>query len=212
MRNKTPTIISIVALVFAMGAVANAARVYITGANIKNNTISTRDLHNGGVNSVDLHNNGVTSEDLAPESVEEEALSLPEPEETTPNTLNAAVSSEFGRMGTVATYQKEEPDSVVVVSLSGAVVSGPATNCVFQLRINGQQAQAGGGEVFAGSQAVNVSTEALFTGLSAGPVEVEIWGRASLFVPGGGPTGPTCIVGPANPGIDTTVIVSEEVG
>lgn len=199
-----------------------ATGVIVTSRQIKNGTITTKDLKNNGVQSTDLRNGTVGSQDISTEAVTSEDIGanqvtpqdvkMPPPCERTGDDGSAAApvtTSGFTRIFTAGTCTKEQGESLLKVEWSGAVVSGPATNCVFQLRVNEQEATGGGAEVFAGSATTNVATSGLFS-VPAGTVSIEVWAKATMFVPGGAGGGPSCVVGPAGT-IDSTFVVNEEV-
>ncbi len=62
--------------------------------------------------------------------------------------------------------------------------------------------------MFALSEPVNVSTSALFPGLGAGAVSVEVWAKYTAKNTGS----PTCELNPGpNPGVNSTFVISEDV-
>ncbi len=223
---RASLLLAALALVVAVsgvgGAIAAKQFVITSSSQIKNGAVKSPDLRNSTVRSADVLNGTVAAADIGTGQVQAAEIGdnqvtpaeveLPAPAVSTPNGINGAVTTGgFTALGVVGNYTKVQPESSLEVGLAGAVASGPNTNCVFQLRVNGAAGAAGGGEVFAGSQPVNVSTAGVFAGAAAGPVTIEVWARASEFVPSPGVTEPTCIVGPAAPGIETTVVVAEAV-
>jgi hypothetical protein len=89
-----------------------------------------------------------------------------------------------------------------VLGENGGEISG----CVFQLRVDGQPAPNGGGEVF-GKGTVSVASSALFSGLAPGQHVVEVWARITV----GNAAPNSCTVGPQKAGIGQTTVVSEQV-
>lgn len=214
------TAISVVALVAALCGVggAYAGSVIITSKQIKNGTILSTDIHkagvkstdvaNGTISSADIGNGDVTSTDIGANQVTPADVSMPAPLQVIPPTASGPVTTEgFSKLADVATYSKAQSESVLEVNWSGAVTSGPGTNCIFQLRVDGNEPSGGGGEVFAQATPVNVATSAQFTGLAAGDVTVQIWAKATAIIGPGG----SCVIGPSNPSIDTTIGIVEQI-
>jgi hypothetical protein len=212
--------VSIMALVAALSGVggAIAGQFIITSKQIRNGTILSQDIHKGGVKSSDVANGSVgsaditdgnvTGTDIGADQVTPSDVSMPAPTAATPPAASGPVTTAgFSKIADVTTYGKVQAESVLEVSWAGAIASGPSTNCVFQLRVNDAEPNGGGGEVFSQGEAVNISTLGIFNGLPAGPVTVSIWAKASASIGGN----PSCIVGPAHPGIDTTIVVTEQV-
>jgi hypothetical protein len=223
MSNRINTIISVFALAIALTSAGAWAKTnLITTKQIKNGTISTKDLKNNNVGTADLKDgtvgtqdigsDAVTDEDIGANQVTPQDVKMPAACQKTGDDGGAAVpvsASSFERVFTAGTCPKEQAESLMKVEWSGAVASGASTNCVFQLRVNGLEALGGGAEVFAGSSAANVATSGLFSA-PAGTVSIEVWAKANVFVPGGGPSGPSCVVGPTGT-VDSTFVASEEV-
>jgi hypothetical protein len=212
-------IISTLALVVALTGVGLVqAGVLVTSKQIKNGTILSEDIHRGGVktsdvangtvSSADIGNGDIASVDIGANEVEPSDLELPAPVEATPDEATGSVAvGEFSKLATVAELTKVQAESVLEVTWSGAIAPGPSTNCIYQLRVNEAIAPQGGGEAFAQTSAVNVSTTATFSGVPAGPISIEVWAKARAAAT---PT-PSCILGPANPGIDTTIVAIEQI-
>lgn len=213
MKNRLSIILSSLALVVALtSANATAVMQFITGANIRNNTITTKDMRNNTIKSVDLGAESVATSDIgegqvtAPDigtgEVKPSDLELPPPETLDPPDKAAPASSQYELLATVGTYSKASAESVLQVEWSGIVESGSGTNCIFQLRVNGIEPPAGG-EVFSTNVPVNVSTGSLYPGLPVGPATIEIWAKVSAAVV----PNPSCVVGSAQ--IDSSVRVVE---
>jgi len=63
-RKPSPAmVVAVIALIVAMGGTAAAAG-YITGAAIKDNTLTSRDVRNGSLSGRDLHANTVTGSNI----------------------------------------------------------------------------------------------------------------------------------------------------
>lgn len=211
--------LSIVAIIMSLMALtlggATAANDLITSGDIRNGSITAKDLKRNSVTAGEIRKNAVRSTDLRAAAVQTsdiedgavtpEDVTMPVPAEFSLGSTSGAVSGAFGHLATFGTYNKVTADALEV-SWSGVVASGPATNCVFQLRVNGLPSTRFGGEVFAPEQNTNVSTSALFVGLAPGPVTVELWAKS---IASANPSGPSCVAGPANPGIGNNVVVSE---
>lgn len=189
----------------------------VKSADIKNESVGTPDIGAGAVDSTDIGNGQVSTADIGTGQVNSAAigngevraadLTLPAPKQLNSPAAQGAVTNQFTKLADVGTYTKETAESVLQAEWTGAVGPGSGTNCVFQLRVNGQPSEHGGGEVFALDVPVNVSTVGIFPGLGAGPVTVEVWAKYSATAT----SSPTCILGPTNPGITNTFIVSEAV-
>lgn len=227
-------ILSTLALVVALTGVGLVqAGVIVTSKQIKNGTIVSADIHKAGVKSTDVANGTIGSADIGngdvggvdigegqvgagdigANQVTPTDVEFPPAAIATPDTINGPVTvGTFAKLGTLDTLQKVQAESSLEVTLAGVVSNGQNTGgCVFQLRVNGAPPVAGGGEAFASSQPVNVGPTTAFEGVAAGSVEIEVWAKAGDFVPGPGVTQASCIVGPGNPGIDTTVLAIEQV-
>lgn len=220
--NRNAGALSLLALVVALAgaciAGANAAGVLVGGKQIKNGSITARDLHknsvrskaiqNGAVQSPEIGSGQVHADDIGADQVTARALSLPSPAQVVLGPSTGPVGPDFGALVKVATYDKASADSVLRVNWNGVAANGAQTNCIFQIRVNGQAPQNGGGEVFALSNPVNVSTSALFPSLGAGAVSVEVWARYTFKMT----SSPTCVLNPEpNPGINSTFVISEDV-
>lgn len=197
--NRLSLIFSVLALVAALTVGGAYAKQHLIGSKqIRNNSLTTKDIKNDTVGTKDIGEGAVTPGDV----------SMPPPGTSSPGTIVGPVTDQYRKLGDAGGYTKVQADSVLSVTWSGAVAPGAATNCVFQLRVNGREPVGGGGEVFAQTGAVNVSTTALFSGLPEGPLTVEVWARYSATL---NPPAASCIVGPDNPGIKTTFTYNEEV-
>ena len=220
--NRNAGSLSLLAVVIAtLGAClagASAAGVFVTGKHIKNGSITASDLHKnavgakaidkGAVKSAEIGAAQVRSSDIGTNQVTAQALDLPDPTQVVMGEVVGPVGPEFSAFADVASYDKTSADSVLHVDWSGVAAGGPGTNCIYQIRVNGQPPQRGGSEVFAAGGGVNVSTSALFGGLPAGAARIEVWARYSAKLG----ENPTCILNPAaNPGITSTFLIIEDV-
>ncbi|HEY0391018.1 MAG TPA: hypothetical protein VGC63_04850 [Solirubrobacterales bacterium] len=213
-----PAIASTLALAIALtGATAAATGVFVTSKQIKNGTILTQDIHKNGVKSSDIGTDAVKSadigtgqvgtSDIGEGQVAPQDVTMPAPNQLQEgDTASATVGSDFAPVDIVGTYAKQDPTSLLEVDWTGTAGSG-FSPCVFQLRVDGQPSAVGAGDTYVGSGAVSVSATSLFSGLAAGPHQIEIWGRITI---GGGAQYP-CTVGPASAGISQTLVVSEQV-
>jgi hypothetical protein len=191
---------------------AYAKSQLLTGKDIRNNTLTTKDLKNNTVDGVDIGTNQVQTSDIGAGQVTPSDVTLPPPAEVTPPEAAGPVTTDgFSLLATVGAYHKTQAESTLNVNWSGPVASGPQTNCIYQIRVNGIEPVQSGGEAFVGSGMADISTVGLFAGLGEGDVSIQVWAKASLFVAGGGVAGPTCIIGPAASGIESTFVVTEEV-
>lgn len=227
--------LSVVALVAALCGVggAYAGSVLVTSKQIKNGTIVTQDIHKGGVKSSDVANGTIASPDIGngdvstadigtgqvqtadigEGQVQPQDVTMPEPEQVVEGDIaKAEVGTEsFGLIDTVGTYAKEDGAAQLQVDWSGSAAADPQGACIFQVRVDGQAAANGAGQVYLGPSAViSVSTSALFDGLAVGPHTVEVWAMiGSNHNPSGGPF--SCTVGPLTAGVSQTFVVSEQV-
>lgn len=209
----------VIAMVGACVAGAGAAGLFVTGKQIRNGSITAKDLHrnavgskaisSGAVKSAEIGSGQVQAADIGADQVTAQALSLPSPKQVVVGPSTGAVGPSFGPLVKVADYDKTSAGSVLRVDWNGVAANGESTNCIFQVRVNGQAPQNGAGEVFGGwSEPVNVSTSALFQGLGAGAVSVEVWARYTFKMT----DSPTCKLNPApNPGLSSTFVISEDV-
>lgn len=213
-----PTLALVLAVMgLCMGGAIAAGKLVITSANLKNNTVRSIDLRNSGIDSKDIGTNEVTATDIATSAVGTTDIAtnavtpsdveLPAPVALAPGITSGTVNtSAFASIVSAGAYVKVQPESTLEVSWAGVAGSGPATNCVFQVRVDGAEPTGGGGEVFTLGEPINVSTLGLFPGLPAGPHTIEVWAKASAYIGGGSPT---CQVG--GMGVDSTFVIDEQV-
>lgn len=232
LRRSYPSIVATAALVIALVGVpgVTAGGLLITSKQIKNGTISTKDLRNGGVKTSDIGKDAVRSADIQTGAVESsdigegqigtgdigsgqvtpEDVTMPAPGQCKfDGTAALAPTLEFQKVVDLCTYPKADGSSDLEVTWTGSVLGengGEAGGCVFQLRIDGQPAPHGGGEVF-GKGTLSVASSALFPGLGTGPHVVEVWARITVNTPAFN----NCTVGPERAGIGQTTVVSEQV-
>lgn len=210
MRNKFSNIISVFALVIALTSAGAWAKTNLIGTHqIKNGAITAKKLKKNAVTTEKIKAGAITTQDVGANQITPANVRMPVPKQIDPPGAIQPVTPAFTPVYVAGTYDKQTTESVLQVSWGGAVASGPSTSCVFQLRVNGQEPSNGGGEVFAGSEAVNVSTTSLFTGLGIEPVSIEVWAKDTFFVSGGGATEPSCIVGPIRTSVNSTFVASE---
>jgi hypothetical protein len=204
-------VISVLAL--CMGGAA--ASGLITSKDIQNGAIHTPDLHKNAVLSKDLMNGAVRTADIGEGQVQPSDIELPPPVELkAPGVFYAEPPTmDFLTLAQVGAYEKKDPTSFLRVDWTGSVEGhngGEASGCVFQLRVDGQPAGAGTGEVFA-QGLTSVSDSAIFGSLPPGPHKVEIWARLAAIDQHGSALD-SCTVGPQEAGgVAQTVDVSEEV-
>lgn len=113
---------------------------------------------------------------------------------------------DFQKVLDLATYTKTVASSALEVTWAGSVEGhngGEVSGCVFQLRVDGNPAAAGGGEVF-GLNLASVSGVAIFPGLGIGAHTIEVWAKVNVDT-----TSNRCTVGPAKAGMDQTVVAHE---
>lgn len=198
LQSRYSTVVSTLALVVALTAAGAWA--------LERNSIGSKELKRGAVKSAEIKGSAVRSSDIRSDAVTSEDLSLAAPglsQQT--GEVSAPVGSEYEKLATIGSYEKQTADTVLNVSWSGTVglTAGP---CSFQLRVDGAPDDQGSGEVFAssGSLGESVSVEALFSGFGVGTHEIEVWARASN-------AGDACVLSPAGTGIGQTVVVQEVV-
>lgn len=210
-RPSYPAIASTIALVFSIAALciggAMASGVIVTSKQIKNGTLLTQDFHRNAVKTKDVANGTITSADIGEGEVHPGDVTMPPPaqlQESPADTATAEVTTTFGLVDVVGSYTKEDPTSALEVDWTGTA-AGSFSSCIFQLRVDGQPAGTNAGEVYVGG-ATSVAASALFTGLGAGPHQVEIWAKHPQIE-----AAYSCTVGPASAGIGQTIVVSEQV-
>lgn len=214
---KAALVVAIIAMIASFAGMASAARFLITSsAQIKPGVILTNDIHKnavratdiqtGAVKSADLATGAVQSADIGEGQVQPEDVTAPEPEQIPDQGATVEVTDTFALVDPVGAYTKEDPTSVLLIEWVGTA-RAEFSGCVFQIRVNGQPATAqGGGEVFVSNGSTwSGSTSALFDGFGAGPVNVEVWAKATIS---GTPF--PCTVGPAGT-IPQSFVVSEAV-
>lgn len=230
LQARTALVLSVVAIVAALTGVGTtlATQRLVTGAQIKNGSITTKDLKNNGVKAADLAPNSVGSTEIQTDAVGTEELApgavhtsdigadqvtagdvdLPEPEQIVkaPEAPDM-VGTEFTLVDEVGAYVKEDPTSKLQIAWTGSASAG-FSPCQFQLRVDGAAATSGAGVVYVqNSSTLSVSDTALFEGLGAGAHQVQVFARSTQ--PG---QAFPCTVGPSEAGIDQTFVVTEEVG
>ncbi|HET9198222.1 MAG TPA: hypothetical protein VFN92_08230 [Solirubrobacterales bacterium] len=218
LRRSYPSIVATVALVVALVGVpgVTAGGLLVTSKQIKNNSITsadlrksavkTSDLGTGAVRSADIQTGAVESADIGEGEVTPGDVTMPDPiqlQVTSPNAIEA--NSDFALVANAGTYSKVDPTSVLQVDWTGTARSPFGTDCLFQLRVDGQPSSPTGGLLFVASgPAIGVSASAIFSNLPPGPHTVQVWARDART------SGPTrCIVGPEEAGIAQTFVVGE---
>jgi hypothetical protein len=182
----------------------------VGSADIKNESVAGSDIGDGQVGSADIGTGQVDSTDIGNGQVTPQDVTMPDPEQLKDTDIASITPTlNFALVDAVGSYTKEDPTSSLQVDWTGSVEGhngGNASGCVFQLRVDGQPPQAGGGEVF-GKGVTSVAASALFPGLGTGSHQVEIWARMTIDTPADN----SCTVGPATAGISQTIVVSEQV-
>lgn len=212
-KDNYANVAATLALVLALGTSgAYAANLIkpnsITSKDIKANAVKSSDIKNGSVQGTDVGAGQINSADIGNGDVTPEDVTLPAPVASTQAAVSAPVSNAYGLIDTVMNYNKTTPDSVLEVEWNGIASPGPQTDCLYQLRVNGQPAPAGGGVVYAHNTApVTASTSALWPGLPAGPVVIELWAKWTA----NDTASPSCGIDPANLGVTSTFTAVENV-
>lgn len=183
----------------------------VTSSDIGADQVTAPDIGVGQVDSEAIGNGEVSSADIGSGQVTPQDMNMPDPSQLKDGDVAvlATPTLEFQKVDDVGSYTKEDPSSDLEVDWTGSVRGengGEASGCVFQLRVDGQPAPNGGGEVFA-KGLTSVSSTALFGALPTGQHAVEIWARITIATG----MGNSCTVGPAAAGIGQTVVVSEQV-
>ena len=182
----------------------------VGSADIKNESVAGSDIGDGQVGSADIGTGQIDSTDIGNGQVTPQDVTMPDPEQLKETDIASITPTlNFALVDAVGSYTKEDPTSSLEVDWTGSVLGengGEVSGCVFQLRVDGQPPQGGGGEVF-GKGITSVSASALFPGLPAGAHQIEIWAKMVVDTP----AGDKCTVGPAAAGIGQTVVVSEQV-
>lgn len=221
LRRNYANVASTLALFVALTGVGLVqAGVIVTSKQIKNGTITSKDIHNAGVKTSDIGKNAVRSADIQTGAVESsdigtgqvtpEDVTMPAPGQCKfSGTAALDPSLEYQKVTDLCTYTKADASSDLEVSWTGSVLGengAEAGGCVFQLRVDGQPAPNGGGEVF-GKGTISVASSALFSGLGTGSHTIEVWARITVDTPASN----NCTVGPEKAGIGQTTVVTEHV-
>lgn len=223
LRRHSALIVATVALVVALVGVpgVTAGGLLVTSKNVKNNsitsadikkaTLKTSDIGTNAVRSADIQSGAVESSDIGAGEVTPDDVTMPDPSQIKFNgtarielPINDLDSHKVVDLGS---YAKTDPASDLEVTWTGSVEGhngDELSGCVFQLRVDGNPAPNGGGEVF-GKGIVSVSSSALFPGLAAGPHTIEVWAKVIV----GNAAENSCTVGPAKAGVGQTAVVKE---
>lgn len=185
----------------------------VTAAAIAPNQVGTEQIAPDAVGTAEVAPGAVGSTEIANGSVTPQDVTMPGPVQFQrpagePASVNIS-SPDYTLVAVMGTYEKQDATSALEASWTGTAEADPDSNsdCVFQVRVDGQ-ASRGAGEVYVShGPAISVSATSLFDGLGTGPHQVEIWARLTNY--GGGTF--TCTVGPFGTGIAQTVVVSEKV-
>jgi hypothetical protein len=212
-RDNYAAIVATIALVVALtSAGALAGTVLVGSKQIRNGSILSQDIHKGGVKSSDVQNGTIDGADIGNGDVTPEDVTMPDPEQIHEGDVSRLEdpTTDFQLVDVAGSYTKEDPTSLFEVTWTGSAQGengGEASGCVFQLRVDGQPAAPGTGELFVKGVNGNVSASALFGALPAGPHQVEVW--AHIMLGDTDASNNSCTVGPAEAGIGQTFVASE---
>lgn len=221
-RNYANVVATLALFVALTGVGLVKAGVLVTGAQIKNGTITFQDIRRNGIKAKNVGKNAITSADIRTGAVRTadigegqvtpESVTMPDPSQIKFNGTamieppKGALS--FEKIVDLGSYVKQDAESTLEITWTGSVEGrngGEVSGCVFQLRIDGSPAPNGGGEVF-GLNMVSVSASALFPGLGIGPHTVEVWAKVNVDT-----TGNRCVIGPEKAAVGQTVVAHEVV-
>lgn len=221
-RRFYPSIVATVALVVALVGVpgVTAGGLLVTTKNVKNNsltsadikksTLKTSDIGTNAVRTADIQDGAIESTDIGNGEVTPEDVTMPAPTQCkVGGEMSIQPTLEFQKIADLCTFTKVDPSSVVETTWTGSVLGengGELSGCVFQLRLDGNPAPGGSGEVF-GKGIVSVSSAAVFPAATAAPHTVSVW--AKVTVDNAAPN--KCTVGPQNAGIGQTVVAEEKI-
>lgn len=218
----------IVALVGVPGVTAGG--LLVTGKQIKNHSITARDLRknavgtkslakdavrssdirSGAVLSADIGEGEINTSDIGEGQVTPQDVTMPAPTQCKMGeTVSIDPSLAFQQVADLCSFTKADATSIIEATWTGSVLGengGELSGCVFQLRLDGNAAPGGSGEVF-GKGIVSVSSSAAFPGAAPGPHTVSVWARVTVDTSAGN----KCTVGPPNAGIGQTTLVNEKV-
>lgn len=193
------TVVSTLALFVALGGGAYAA-------SIAKNSVGSKQLKANSVKSAEIAKRSVASSEIENGEVLPPDLQLPAPALLRQSGEVAATpGDQYAKIATLGTYAKQDASSVLRIAWSGSIGAG-FSPCVFQLRVDGQADDRNAAEVFVqNSNTESASVDALFSGLAAGPHDIEVWARATS----GGAS--VCTLSPTAAGIGQTAVVEEAV-
>lgn len=186
----------------------------VGSAEIQDDAVTAPDIGAGQVDSEAIGTGQVTSSDIGNGQVTPQDVTMPEPEQIKEEDVAKLdpASLEFQKVDDAGTYDKQDGESALQVDWTGSVEGhngGEFSGCVFQIRIDGQPPQGGGGEVF-GQGIISVAVSALFPGLAAGQHHIEVWAQLAA-IEHEVSNNDSCTVGPVKAGISQTFVVSEQV-
>lgn len=178
----------------------------VTSSAIAPDAVQTAAIAPSAVQSTEIANGAVESQDIGAGQVTPQDAGFPEPEqqvEPAQDVAVAEVGSTPALVDDVGAYVKESAETDLSVTWTGTAGAG-FSPCVFQLRVDGQPSGPEAGQVYVPNGSVqSVSATATFSGLEAGPHEVQVFARTTT-----GASYP-CTVGPAQAGIGQTFTYEE---
>ena len=185
---------------------SDLAKSAVRSADLATNSVRSTDLAADSVESAELGNGTVQSVDIGADQVQPSDLGLPAAEQVVaPGAAVGQVGEEFSLVTTLDSYAKVDPTTALEVVWNGSAEAG-FSPCQFQIRVDGQPPVAGAAIAYVQNGSINgaVTRTGLFSGLTAGPHEVQIWARSTT------PGGPfPCTVGPDAAGIAQSVSYTE---
>lgn len=218
-QRAAPTIALVMsALALTMGGAMAAGKLVVrSSSQIRNGAVTTRDLRNATVRTADIATGGVTtadvaegtieSGDVAPEGVKPEDVAFPEAGQIVVQAPDRTVrAAQAAPAFSAGAYAKGTGESELQVSWTGTARTD-FSQCVFQLRVDGQPAADGAGQVFVPNGTTEaVAATATWKGLPPGPHAVEVWAHSTQESSEGGYE---CTVGPASAQVPQTFAVAE---
>jgi len=178
----------------------------VRASDIHKNAVKSSDLSASAVGSSDIKAAAIQSSDIGEGQVEPVDITLPDSKQCLQGDQHTVQAGDaFVLVDSVCVREKTDPTSQLHVSWTGSASAG-FRPCIFELRVDGQPAGNGAGQLFvANGSTLSVSATALFSSLPPGPHTIEIWARSPE---GSDPIYP-CTVGPVEAGISQTFVVDE---
>lgn len=186
---------------------ADLAKGAVRKPDLAKNSVRSSALADGAVTTADVAEGTIESGDISEEGVKPEDVAFPEAGQLVVQAPNATIRAAAAAPAeNVGNYLKQSAESEVQVTWTGTAATD-FSQCIFQLRVGGQPAADGAGQVFVSNGTTEaVAVTATWKGLPPGPVPVEVWAHSTQESAEGGYP---CTVGPAAAQVPQTFAVTE---